>query len=145
MTLRACRGLGARRGAAAGARFARFLARDLNRRLGAFGRLLERDLEVVAEVGAPLHAAAPASAAEDVAEAEDIAETAEDVLEAGEDTRIESASGGSAEAGVAVAIVEVRLSGSARTEYASADSLNFSSAAWSPGFRSGWYLSASLR
>ena len=38
-----------------------------------------------------------------------------------------------------------RLSVSASTEYASAASLNFSSAALSPGLRSGWYLSASLR
>ena len=38
-----------------------------------------------------------------------------------------------------------RLSASASTAYASAASLNFSSAALSPGLRSGWNLSASLR
>ncbi len=38
-----------------------------------------------------------------------------------------------------------RLSGSLRISYAPAPSLNFSSAAWSPGFLSGWNLIASLR
>src|SRR5205823_2234397 len=38
-----------------------------------------------------------------------------------------------------------RFCASARTAYASAASLKRSSAVWSPGFRSGWYLSASLR
>ena len=52
---------------------------------------VERDLEVVAQVGAALRTAAAAAAAEDIAEAEDVAEAAEDVLEAGEDGRIESA------------------------------------------------------
>ena len=77
----------------------------------ALGRLVERDLQVVAQVGAALRAAAPAPAAEDVAEAEDVAQAAEDVLEAGEDGRVEAAGGGAAEAGVAEAVVHVPLVG----------------------------------
>ena len=53
---------GGRAGALAGV--AGFLARDLDGRLGAGKRLLEADLEVVAEVGAALRAAAPAASAE---------------------------------------------------------------------------------
>ena len=80
-------GARARRGAGALAGFAGFLARDLDRRFGAGGRFLERDLEVVAQVRAALRTAAPAAAAEDIAEAEDVAETREDVGEVGEDRR----------------------------------------------------------
>ena len=63
--------------------------------LGACCRLLERDLEVVAEIGAALRPAA-AAAAEHAAEAEDVAEAAEDVVELGEDRRVEA--GGAAAA-----------------------------------------------
>src|SRR6185503_16244013 len=67
---------------------------------------LERDLEVVAQIGAALRPAAPpAAAAEHLAEAEEIAEVAEDVFEPGERIRIESARAGAADAGVAETIV----------------------------------------
>jgi len=79
---------GAARRARALARRAGLLARDADLRLGALGRGLEGDLEVVAQIGA---AARPgAAAAERVAEAEDVAEAAEDVAEVGEDRRIEA-------------------------------------------------------
>ena len=39
----------------------------------------------------------------------------------------------------------LRCSGSLSTEWASLISLNFASAAASPGLESGWYLRASLR
>ena len=61
-------------------------ARDLDVRLGPERGLLERQLEVVAQVGAAPRAAA--AAAEDVAEAEEVAE---DVAEVGEDRRVEAA------------------------------------------------------
>ena len=76
-------------GAGALARLARFLPRDLDGGLHPLRRLLERDLQVVAQVGAALRAAAPAAAAEEVAEAEDVAQAAEDVAEIGEDRRVE--------------------------------------------------------
>src|SRR6185503_1924887 len=94
------------RGARPAAALAGLFARDLDRRLGAGERLLERDLEVVAQVRSALRSAATAAAAEHVAEAEEIAEVAEDVLEAGERVRIETARAGAADAGVAVAVVE---------------------------------------
>src|SRR5438105_3927063 len=65
----------------------------------------ELALEFVAEVGAALRPAAATAAAEQIAEAEDVAETAEDVFEAGEDARIESAAGRIGDARVAVPIV----------------------------------------
>ena len=106
VALRACLRLGSRRGAGALARFARFLPRNLNRRLDAFGGFVERDLEVVAQIRAALRAAAAALSAEHLADAEDVAEAAEDVFEAGEDARIESAGAGRAlDARVAVPIV----------------------------------------
>ena len=85
----------------------RLLARDLDRSLGAGGRLLEADLEVVAEIGAALRPAAPPPAAEQVAEAEGVAEVGEDVGEVGKDRRIDAAAAAAtADAGVAEAIVE---------------------------------------
>ena len=50
-------------------------------------RFLERDLEVVAQIGAALRAAAPAAAAEEIAEAEDVAEDVGEVVEVREDGR----------------------------------------------------------
>src|SRR5205814_8233218 len=84
---------------------------NLDRGLGPGGGLLERDLEVVAEIGAALRTAAPAALPEDVAEAEDVAEPREDVGEVGEDGRIESSGARSraADAGVAEAIVHAPL------------------------------------
>src|SRR5215510_1134964 len=73
------------------AALARLLPRNLDHRLGTLGGFLEGDLEIIPKIGATLRTAAPASAAEDVAEPEDVAETAEDILEAGEHARIESA------------------------------------------------------
>jgi hypothetical protein len=89
--------------------FAGLAARNLNRRLGAARRLLERDLEVVAQVGAAAAATAPAASTEDVAESEDVAQAAEDVLEAGEDGRVEAGRRGAAKPGVPEAIVHVPL------------------------------------
>src|SRR5437762_105202 len=57
----------ARRRARAAARLAGFFARYLDGGFGPFVRLLERDLEIVAKIGAALRAAAPPAAAEDVA------------------------------------------------------------------------------
>ena len=67
------------------ARPAVFLARNLDRRLGAVRRFLEADLEVVAQVGSALRAAAapPAAAAEQVAEPEHVAEDVGEVAELG--------------------------------------------------------------
>ena len=93
----------ARRGAAATAGLAGFGAGELDRRLGAGRRLLERDLEVVSQVRALLRSATAPAAAEDVAKAEEIAQAAQDVFEAGERGRIEAAL--RAHSGVAKAII----------------------------------------
>src|SRR5438094_1904579 len=94
------------------ARFAVLLARNLNGRFSAAGGFLERDLEVVPKIGATLRSAAPAAAAEQIAEAEDVAEPAENVFEAGEDTRIEATAGsGRADALMAESIVQAALGG----------------------------------
>jgi hypothetical protein len=101
-----------RGGSGSAAFFAGLLARNLDRRLGAFGGFLERNLEVVAQIGAALRAAAPpAAAAEQIAEAEHVAEDVREVAELGEDRRIESgtAGRGGADAGVAEAVVETAL------------------------------------
>src|ERR671931_681787 len=55
---------------------ARLLPRNLNRRLGAARRFVERDLQVVPEIGAALRTAAAPRAAEEIAEAEQITEAA---------------------------------------------------------------------
>src|SRR5262249_9122189 len=57
-------------GARTGARVARFLPWNLNRRFGAARGLLEGDLEVVLDVRAALGTAAPACVAEQIAEPE---------------------------------------------------------------------------
>ena len=91
-------------------------ARKLDRRLGAARGLLEADLEVVAQIGALLRAAAPAAAAEQIAKTEDVAESAEDVLEADEDGRDRTRRSAPAHAGMAEPIVQAaRFCGSART------------------------------
>ncbi len=74
-------------------------------------RLLERDLQVVAQIRAALRAAAPAAAAEEIAEAEHVAEDVAEVAELREDRRVESGActGGRAHARVAEAIVEAAL------------------------------------
>src|SRR5262245_10748273 len=72
------------------ARFAVLLPRNLYRGFRAPIGFLERDLEVVAQVGASLRAAATPSAAEQVAEAEHVAENVAEVAELRKDTRIES-------------------------------------------------------
>jgi hypothetical protein len=78
--------------------------------LGAAGRLVERDLEVVPQVGAALRPAATAASTEEVAEAEDVAEPAEDVLEPDEHVRVEPAGArGRADAGVTEAVVQAPL------------------------------------
>ena len=66
--------------------FARFVTRNLDRCFHALCRLGEGDLEVVAEIGAALRPAAAAPPPE----AEEVADAAEDVVELGEDRRIES-------------------------------------------------------
>ena len=95
-------------------------------------RFLERDLEVVAQIGAALRAAAAAAAAEQVAEAEHVAEAADEVAEVRRrpTDRTRAAAGRRAHAGVAEAVVERCASRRRRgSAYASAASLNFSSAA----------------
>src|SRR5439155_23243201 len=82
---------GRRAGTAAG--LAVFLTRNLDRRFRAARRFLERDLEVVPQVGAALRTAAAPRAAEQIAEPEDLAEAAENVAEVGEDRRIEARAG----------------------------------------------------
>ena len=94
---------GPARRARALARRAGLLARDADLRLGALGRGLEGDLEVVAQIGAA--ARAGAAAAEGVAETEDVAEPAEDVAEVGEHRRVEALAAALVHAGVAEAIV----------------------------------------
>jgi hypothetical protein len=91
VTLRTGRRFRTWRSARAVAALARFLARDLDRRFRALGGFLERDFEVVAQIGSALRTAAAPAAAEDVSEAEDVAQSSEDVLEAGEDRRVEAA------------------------------------------------------
>ena len=105
-----------RRRAGAVTGLARFEPRNLDRRLDAFGRFFEGDLEVVAQVGPRCGAAAAAAAAEQIAEPEHVAQAAEDVAEVGEDRRIEAGAGlrrhaGMAEAIVAAALVGVRENG----------------------------------
>jgi hypothetical protein len=104
--------LRARRCAVSAARFTRDLSRNLNRRFDALGGFVERDLEVVAQVGAALWTAAPpAAAAEDIAKAEDVAKATEDVFEAAERVGIESAGRRAAEPGVTEAVVHMPLVG----------------------------------
>src|SRR5262249_57928366 len=96
-------GAGARRAPAAVTGRAGLGARDLDVGLRAEGRLLEGQLEVVAEVGA---AAGPAPAApEEVAEAKEVAE---DVAEVREDRGVEAAA---PEPGVPEAVVALALLG----------------------------------
>ena len=111
--LRARRRRGAGCGARAAAGLTGLLTRDLDGRFGALRGLLERNLHVVAQVGAALRPAAPAAAAEHVAEAEDVAEAAEDVLEVREDGRVDAAApaGRAGHAGMAEAVVARALVG----------------------------------
>src|SRR5262249_10593168 len=108
---RAHRRGGARRRAAAAAGLAGFLPRNLNGGFGALGRLVERDLEVVAEIGPALRTAAPPSAAEEIAEAEHVPEDVGEVAELAEHGRIEPGAGARrrADALVAEPIVEAAL------------------------------------
>src|SRR5262249_53631981 len=98
----------ARRRPRSPARLAGFFARDLDRRFRACVRLFKRDIEVEAQIGAALRAAA-AAAAEHVPEPEEIAEAAEDVLEAGECVWIEAPRAHPADAGVTVPVVRRAL------------------------------------
>src|SRR5262245_42689607 len=104
-------GRAARRRARALARLAGLFARNLDGRLGPGERLLEGDLEVVAQIRAPLRSTATAASAEDVAEAEQIAEIPEDVLEARERVGIEPARADAAHARMPEAIVHRSLLG----------------------------------
>src|SRR5262249_9067760 len=85
--------------------------RNLNRRLGTFGGLLERDLEVVPEVRTPLGSTPPpAASAKDVAKAEHVAKAGEDVGKVGEDRGVDAAgSGAAAEPGMPEAVVHAPL------------------------------------
>src|SRR5262249_52250245 len=102
---------GRRPGAVAG--FAVLLARNLDRGLGTARRFLERDLEVVAQVGAALRSAAPAPTAEQIAEAQHVAEDVGEVAELLEHRRVEARAGAGRRlhAGVSEAIVEAALLG----------------------------------
>jgi hypothetical protein len=97
--------------ARATAGLAGLLPRNLNRRLEVRRRFFERDLEVVAKIGAALWSAAPSASAEDVGESKDVPQATEDVLETGEDIRIEAGGGGAAEPSVTEAVVHVALVG----------------------------------
>src|SRR5206468_1834254 len=107
---RADDGRAARRRARSAAAFARFLPRNLDRRFGAASGVFERNLEVVAQIGAALRATAPA-AAEQIAETEDVAEAAENVFEPGKDGRIEAGAGSScgAHASMTESVVQAAL------------------------------------
>ena len=59
-------------------------------------RFVERDLQVVAEVGAALRSAAAAAAAEQIAEAEHVAEDVGEIAELGEHRRVEPGAGAAA-------------------------------------------------
>jgi len=108
--------------------------------LGSEGRLLERDLEVVTEVGATAGTgASPPS--EDVAEAEEVPE---DVAEVGEDRRVE-AGGGATQPRVSVGVVAPALVGIAEGAIGLGRFLESLLGLVVPGFRSGWCLRASLR
>src|SRR6185503_20102988 len=111
VALRARLGLRPGRRARPVARLARLLAWNLDRRLHTLGGFVERDLEVVPEVDAALRAAAPALPAEHLADAKYVAETAEDVLEAGENRRVEPAGRRATQPRVAEAVVHVALVG----------------------------------
>src|SRR5262245_16780824 len=112
MALRTGRRRRTGRRATSSAGFTGLLPWNLDRRFRALGRLLERDLEVVAQVRTTLRpASSPASGAEDIAKAEDVSEPAEDVLEPGEGARIETAGCSAAETGVPEAVVHVPLVG----------------------------------
>ena len=93
VALRANRRRRAWRRAGTAAGLAVFLTRNLDRRFRAARRFLERDLEVVTQIGAALRTAAAPRAAEQIAEPEDVAEAAENVAEVGEDRRIEARAG----------------------------------------------------
>ncbi len=122
-----CLGAGRRTGSLAG--LAGLFARNLDRRLCAGGRLLEGDLQIVAKVRAALRPAAPPPRAEDVAEAERVAEPGEDVGKVREDRRVEPVSGRRrSRRRVRSDRRGARFSLSASTAYASAASLNRSSA-----------------
>src|SRR5436190_14635652 len=69
------------RGPGTVAALAVLLTGNLDRGLGPARRLFERNLEVVAQVGAALRPAATSRSTEQVAEAEDVAEAAENVAE----------------------------------------------------------------
>src|ERR1041385_8695373 len=111
VALRARLWFAAGRGARAVARFAGFVAWDLDGRFDALRGFIERDFEVIAQIGATLRSASPALAAEHLADAENVTEAAKDVFEAGEDSRIESAGCRATKSGVAEAIVHVTLVG----------------------------------
>ena len=105
--------LGAAPAAAAAARRAALEARDVERLFVSERRLLESDLEVVAQVGSGRRSpGAPPRAAEQVAEAEEVAQ---DVAEIGEDRGIEPAGAARhplvAEAVVARPLVGIREDG----------------------------------
>ena len=116
-------------------------ARNLDRRLGAGERLLERDLEIEAQVGAARRAAAAAAAAEPEEVAEDVGEVREDVGVEARARPARARHAGVAESVVARALVGVGEHGVGLGRFLE---LLFGGAR-RPGLRSGWYFSASLR
>ena len=106
---------------------------------GAVRRFFERDLEVVAEIGAALRAAAPSAAAEQIAEAEHVAEDVGEVAELVEDRRIEAraTAGRAAHARVAEAVVGGALLGVGEHAVRFGGFLELLFGALSPGLRSG--------
>src|SRR5262249_7471977 len=69
--------------------FAGFLPRNLNRRFNAFRGFFERDLQVVAKIGAALRTTPAALVAEEIAESEHVPEDVGEVAELVEHRRIE--------------------------------------------------------
>jgi hypothetical protein len=93
-------------GTAAVALTASLVVRDRNFLFYSECRFLERQIDVVSQVGSPLDTPATAPAAKEISEPEKVAE---DIAEIREYTRIETATGSAADAGMAEAVVVCSL------------------------------------
>ena len=103
--LRACLRARAARRARPVAVVARLLPRHLQRRLGAGRRILERDRQVVTQIGAPARPPPLPARSEDVPEPENVPEVAEDVVEVAERGRIEAGAPGAGDSRVTELVV----------------------------------------
>ena len=143
-------------GAGAVARVARHMPAIFDAFLDALGGVLERDANVGAKVlaGIVLFSAAVAAAAEhafeSAAAAEHLAEEVGRIVEPAETARAAARASGTRagaalEGGRAELIVSLAFLIVGKHLVGVGDFLNFSSAALSPGFLSGWYFMACLR